>query len=81
MGQTGQSAPLPAQQGRMAQAAQPTAQSYAGMALGGWWASGQPVPGGYRGALLQGLPTQVSGGQVQENVSLFLEMHLLEIRI
>ena len=38
------------------------------MAPGAWWAPGQPVPGGYRGALLQGLPPQVSGGQVQGNV-------------
>ena len=63
----GQRAPPPPQQGRVTQPAQPTAQAYAGMAHGGWWAPVQPIPGSYRGALLQGIPTQVSGGQVQRN--------------
>ena len=67
MGQPGQNGPLPPLQGRVTQAAQPTMQAYANPAPGGWWAPGQPFPGGYRGALLQGLPTHVSGVEMQEN--------------
>ena len=70
VGQPGQNAPLPALQGRVTQAAQPTAQAYATPAPGGWWAPGQPIPGGYRGAVLQGLLTQESGGQMHENALL-----------
>ena len=66
-GQPGQNAPLPVQQGRVTQTVEPPAQGYVNPAPGCWWAPGQPIPGGYRGALLQGLPLQVSGGQTQEN--------------